>query len=100
MTASHPTPTAMTLVAIYIAKDGHDVLVEPPGRARRRRCRMANTMADYRRLADYLRGTGAPALIGFEATGNYRCPLAFFLETQGFALRLIPTFALNSRRDE
>jgi transposase len=92
-------PTGMTLVAIDIAKDGHDVLIEAPAPARRRRFRMANTAADYQRLADYLRGGGAPALIGFEATGNYHRPLAFFLQSQGFALRLIPTLALARTRE-
>jgi transposase len=99
MIASHPTPTGMTLVAIDIAKDGHDVVIEAPARSRRRRCRMANTAADYQRLADYLRRSDAPALIGFEATGNYHRPLAFFLESQGFALRLIATLALARTRE-
>ena len=83
MTESHLTPNGMTLVAIDIAKDGHDVLVEPASPARRRRFRMANTIADYQRLADYLRSTGAPVLVGFEATGNYHRSLALFLDGQG-----------------
>jgi hypothetical protein len=64
MTASQCTSNGMTLVAIDIAKDGHDVLIEPPPPARRRRFKMANTVADYQRLADYLGNTAAPALIG------------------------------------
>ena len=99
MTESQPTPDGMTLVAIDIAKDGHDVLIEPASRSRRRRFRMANTIADYQRLADYLRSTGAPVLIGFEATGNYHRSLAFFLDGQGFTLRLIPTLALARTRE-
>ena len=99
MTASQCTSNGMTLVAIDIAKDGHEVLIEPPPPARRRRFKMANTVADYQRLADYLGNTAAPALIGFEATGNYHRPLAFFLEGRGFALRLIPTLALARTRE-
>jgi transposase len=99
MTASQSTSTGMTLVAIDIAKDGHEVLLEPPPPARRRRFKLANTVADYRRLAGYLRNTAAPVLIGFEATGNYHRPLVFFLEGQGFTLRLIPTLALARTRE-
>ncbi len=98
MAESNSTPTVMTLVAIDIAKDYHDVLIEPPG-LRRQRFRMSNTFADYQRLAAYLCGTGAPALIGFEATGNYHRPLAYFLQQQGFQLRLIPTLALARTRE-
>jgi transposase len=63
--------------------------------AQRQRFRMANTAEDYQRLADYVRGTAAPVLIGFEATGNYHRPLAYFLQRQGFQLRLIPALALE-----
>ena len=38
-------------------------------------------------------------LIGFEATGNYHRPLAYFLQRQGFQLRLIPTLALARTRE-
>jgi transposase len=38
-------------------------------------------------------------LIGFEATGNYHRPLAYFLHCQDFALRLIPTLALARTRE-
>jgi transposase len=94
MSASHDTPEVLTLVAIDIAKSRHDGLVEPPTPARQRRFRMVDSVEDYERFADYLRSTGAPALIGFEATGNYHRPLAYFLHREGFALRLIPRMAL------
>jgi hypothetical protein len=45
-------------------------------------------------LAGYLRRLKSSVLIGFEATGNYRRPLAYFVHRQGFELRLIPTLAL------
>ena len=50
-------------------------------------------------MVGYLRQLDAPALIGFEATGNYHRPLAYFLHAQGFALRLIPTMALARTRE-
>lgn len=99
MTESYPTPRAVTLVAIDIAKSCHEVLIEPPAPARRRRSRVANTLEEYQRLAEYLHRLDAPVLIGFEATGNYHRTLAYFLHHQGFALRLIPTLALARTRE-
>jgi hypothetical protein len=46
-----------------------------------------------------MRQLGAPVLIGFEATGSYHRPLAYFLRAQGFALRLIPTMSLARTRE-
>jgi transposase len=45
----------------------------------RRRFRMTNTLQEYERLVSYLRQFDGPALVGFEATGNYHHPLAYFL---------------------
>jgi hypothetical protein len=99
MTESHNTPGVLTLVAIDIGKGRHEVLVEPPAPAKRRRFRLVDSVEDYQRLADYLLRTGAPAVIGFEATGNYHRPLAYFLHREGFELRLIPTVALARTRE-
>jgi len=68
-------------------------------RARRRRFRVANELADYARLAAYLRELEPGAVVGFEATGNYHRPLAHFLQQQGWELRLIPTVALARTRE-
>jgi hypothetical protein len=43
MAEFHPTPGAVTLVAIDIAKGYHDVLIEPPAPTRRRRFRMSDS---------------------------------------------------------
>jgi transposase len=99
MTKTHSTPGNATLVAVDIAKSHNDVLVEPPAPGRRRHFRVANSLKDYESLVDYLRRFGAPAVIAFEATGNYHRPLAYFLHRHGFALRLIPTLALARTRE-
>jgi transposase len=99
MTENNHTPQGLTLVAIDIAKDHHDVLIEPPAPARRRRLRLANQREDFEHFASYLRGLTSATLIGFEATGNYHRPLAYFLHCQGFAWRLIPTLALARTRE-
>jgi transposase len=60
---------------------------------------LANQLDEFDQLADYLRGLKNSVMIGFEATGNYHRPLAYFLRRQGFALRLIPTLALAHTRE-
>ena len=99
MTEGNDTPQRVTLVAIDIAKDHHDVLIEPPPPGRRRRLRLANNRWDFEHLASFLRGLKSSVLIGFEATSNYHRPLAYFLHGQGFELRLIPTLALARTRE-
>ena len=88
MTVSNDTPQRVTLVAVDIAKNSHDVLIESPTRGRRRRLRLANNLEDFEQLAGYLRSLKSSVLIGFEATGNYHRPLAYFLHRQGFELEL------------
>jgi Transposase len=99
MTESNDTPQRLTLVAIDIAKHYHEVLIEPPVPRRRVRLRLANRREDFEQLAGYLRGLRSSILIGFEATGNYHRPLAYFLHCQGFELRLIPMLALARTRE-
>jgi transposase len=98
MTRSYTTPEAAILVAVDIAKDHNEVLIELH-QNHRRRFRVANTLEEYERLVAYLRQFDTPALVGFEATGNYHRPLAYFLHARGFELRLIPTMALARTRE-
>jgi plasmid replication initiation protein len=64
MTKTHSTPGNATLVAVDIAKSHHDLLIEATASARRRHFRLANSLEDFERLADYLRRLDAPAVIG------------------------------------
>jgi hypothetical protein len=81
MSNRHTTPEAAILVAVDIAKDHNEVLIELDAN-HRRRFRMTNTLEEYERLVSYLRQFDGPALVGFEATGNYpgnyHRPLAYF----------------------
>ena len=43
MTVSNDTPQRVTLVAVDIAKNYHDVLIQPPPPGRRRHVRVAKT---------------------------------------------------------
>src|SRR6202522_1359537 len=99
MTERNNTPQRLTLVAIDIAKHCHDVLVEPPPPKRRSRLRLLNNREEFEHLTDYLCGLKSTVVVGFEATGNYHRPLAYFLHRQGFELRLIPTLALARTRE-
>ena len=54
MTDSHTTPEAAILVAVDIAKDHNEVLIElRERRDRHRRFRVANTLEEYQRLVAY-----------------------------------------------
>jgi hypothetical protein len=70
MTLSNDTPQRTTLVAVDIAKNYHDVLIQPPPPGRRRRVRIANSRPDFEHLAGYLRGLKSSVLIGFEAASE------------------------------
>ncbi len=94
-----PTPADATLVAIDIAKTRNEVLIELPGRSRRRRLTVLNTRADHDRLIELLRSIGGPVAAAFEATGNYHRPLAWRLLEAGFEVRLVSSIALARTRE-
>jgi transposase len=99
MTKDNPTLAPATLVAIDIAKYRHEVLIEVPGRARRRRLTVLSNKADYDRLIEALAAYGGSVLIGFEATGDYHRGLAYRLLSAGFELRLVSSVALARTRE-
>ncbi len=85
MTKSHPTPEAAILVAVDIAKDHNEVLIElRERRDRHRRFRVANTLEEYKRLVAYLRQLEAPALIGFEDDRQLSSSVGVFSSRSGF----------------
>src|SRR5919112_1058341 len=99
MTDLNSTPAPAALVAIDIAKHRHEVLIEAPGRAGRRRLTTLSTRADHDRLVEALMAYGGPVLIGFEATGDYHRGLAYRLLAAGFELRLVSSVALARTRE-
>jgi transposase len=88
----------ITLIAIDVAKKRNDVLIQFADGCRKR-LKMANRMADYRAFSEYLKRLGCRCLIGFEATGNYHRPLAYYLARQGFQLKLISSLAMARTRE-
>ena len=99
MTRHELTSSDAALVAIDISKSRNDVLIEIPGKARRRRLIVVNTRAEHDRFIDMLHGLDRPVIAGFEATGNYHRPLAFRLLNGGIDLRLISSVALARTRE-
>ncbi len=90
--------TGVLFVAIDVAKQIHEVLIEPPTGGRQR-WRMVNCQRDFDLLRQRLQAFQAPVRIGFEATGTYHRPLAYFLHHCGFELRLISSLAVARTRD-
>jgi hypothetical protein len=67
MTEHKITPDAPIFVAIDTAKHRHEILIEVPGKKRRRRLTIQNTLEDYNRLVALLTDYGGPARVAFEA---------------------------------
>jgi len=98
MIAKSVSTQPCTFVAIDVAKQVHEVLAELPT-GRRQRWRVGNCHADFVVLRDRLRAFQTPVCIGFEATGNYHRPLAYYLGQCGFELRLIASLAVARTHD-
>ena len=99
MTKLSSTPAGAVLVAIDMAKNRQEVLIERPEGGRHRRMTVLATKAGYDGLAEQLAAIGRPILVGFEATGNYHRTLAHRLLTAGYELRLISSVALARTRE-
>lgn len=99
MTNPQSTPEAVVWVAIDIAKDRHEALIEAPGWKNRKKFRVQNTAEEFRTFADFLHSLDGKVCIGFEPTGNYHRALAYFLHSEGFYLQLISSLALARTRD-
>lgn len=75
------------------------MLVGIPGKKRRRRLTITNTLEDFQRLTTALASYDLPARIGFEATGNYHHALAHHLGQAGFDLKLVSSIGLARTRE-
>ena len=98
MIATHSIAPTL-LVAIDISKHRHEALIGVPGKKRRRRMTIMNTLEDFQRLSAALVNYGLPVRIGFEATGNYHRALTHHLGTAGFDLKLVSSVALARTRE-
>ena len=99
MTKLQPMRSDRLLVAIDISKHRHEVLIAIPGKTRRRRLVIKNTLEDFERLSATLAAYDFPVQVGFEATGNYHRALAHHLGRAGFELKLISSVSLARTRE-
>ncbi len=99
MTNLQSTTEAVAWVAIDVAKDHHEALIEAPGWRSRKKFRVQNTAEEFRSFAEFLHSLALPVRIGFEPTGNYHRALAYFLHSEGFQLKLISSLALARTRE-
>jgi transposase len=99
MTDYQLIPSDTVLVAIDIAKVRNEVLIELPGRKRRKRLSILNTREEHDRFIESLIAFDGPVVVGFEATGNYHRAIAWRLLDAGFDVRLIPSVGLARTRE-
>ncbi len=99
MTIVQSTPETIVWVAIDVAKDHHEALIEAPGWRSRKRVRVQNRADDFRAFADFLHSLRFSIRVGFEPTSNYHRALAYFLHSQGFELQLISSLAVARTRE-
>jgi len=99
MTRNEPTSSTSVLAAIDISKHRHEVLIEVPGRKRRRRVTVLNNLEEFNRLIELLSDYNRPVRVAFEATGNYHRALVWHLSAAGFETRLISSVALARTRE-
>lgn len=85
--------------SIDIAKVRNEVLIEDPSHKRRRQLQVLNSRAEHDRLIEILQAYGRPVICAFEATGNYRRPIAWRLAEAGFEVRLVSSLALARTRE-
>ena len=99
MAKTHNNTDHCILVAIDISKHRHDVLIASPGKTRRHRMTLTNSIEDFHRLIAILKEYQLPVRIGFEATGNYHRTLMYQLGLAGFELKLVSSVALARTRE-
>jgi hypothetical protein len=87
MTFVNAIPVSPLVVAVDISKHRHEVLIWVPGKPRRRRLAIRNSLEDFERLVAVVREYGLQVRIGFEATGNNYRALAHHLGAAGIELK-------------
>ena len=100
MTAQQSTPPEAALVAIDIAKQRNEVLIDPGPGMRRRRMTVLNAAQSM--IAWFIvpcPASARPSSSGSRPTGNYHRSLAHRLIVEGFEVRFISGMALARTRE-
>ena len=85
--------SAVSLVAIDIAKDWNVVLTQEDDDGRRT-FKVPNRLADHDRLVAFMKSLAGRVRVGFEPTGDFHRSLAYRLLVEGFDLVSISSVAL------
>ena len=98
MTTLNINLNAAILVAIDVAKNQHEVLIEYPN-GTRKKMKVKNNLDSFKNMSAVLKKTDLEVVVGLEATGHYHRPLAYFLLAEGFTVRLISSVAAARTRE-
>lgn len=97
MTSLHTDGSNPAWVAIDVAKNRHEALLDTGGRARRRLV-IENTARGFAQLASELLPY-RPCDVALEPTGDYHRPLANFLIRQGHRVHFVSSLATSRTRE-
>lgn len=89
---------AVIWVAIDMAKHKHDILIEYPNGSQKSVV-IKQTQEEFERLASYVNQDNIEVIVGFEATGYYHRPLAYYLSRKKFTVKLISSIATARTRE-
>lgn len=98
MTQQSCTMESPVLVTIDITKSYNHVAVELAD-GKKKNFKIANKSGDYHDLGAYLRSLRRECIVGLEATGNYHRPLAYYLQREGFTVKMLSSLALARTRE-
>jgi transposase len=85
-------------VAIDIAKARHHVLIEFAD-GKRTALSIANTLADFNKLASQLKAASTRCEVALEPTGDYHRPIANFLLRRGHNVQFVSSIATHRTRE-
>jgi transposase len=98
MTDMPQDSTKPVLIAIDIAKQAHDVLIQWPS-GKTRAMKISNTLDGYRRLLQLTEVEGRMIQAAFEPTADYHRNIAYWLQTQGVHCCLVSSLACARARE-
>lgn len=84
-------------MAIDIAKNSHDVLIQWPN-GKRKQMKISNTLDGYKTLMEATQGCNQ-IIAGFEATADYHRNIAYWLHSKGVHCQLVSSVASARARD-
>ena len=97
MTNINNCSTQTVYLAIDIAKNAHDIVVQWPNQ-RPKRLKIANSLSGYHKLLELTQGA-SQIIAGFEATADYHRNIAYWLHQKGIQCQLVSSVASARARE-